>query len=205
MGTRFISETMAKDKKASKNQEENEVLEAENQTVTEEQVEEKVEEQVKEPELSAEEKLELELAEAKDKYLRLYSEFENFRRRNAKERIDLIKTASSDLMVELLPTIDDFMQWYLNCITENIRNYNDDQNKKIMAKGLISKKMRNKIQEIDPTVDGFNIGTNSGKISGQSIMHCHIHLIPRRKNDVDNPQGGVRGVIPSKQHYQRKK
>ena len=108
MGTRFISVTMAKDKKASNNQEENEVLEAENQTVTEEQVEEKVEEQVKEPELSAEEKLELELAEAKDKYLRLYSEFENFRRRNAKERIDLIKTASSDLMVELLPTIDDF-------------------------------------------------------------------------------------------------
>lgn len=108
MGTRFISETMAKDKKASKNQEENEVLEAENQTVTEEQVEEKAEEQVKEPELSAEEKLEIELAEAKDKYLRLYSEFENFRRRNAKERIDLIKTASSDLMVELLPTIDDF-------------------------------------------------------------------------------------------------
>ena len=102
---------MAKDKKASKNQEENEVLEAENQTAAEEQVEENSakEEQVEEQEeLSAEEKLEIELAEAKDKYLRLYSEFENFRRRNAKERIDLIKTASSDLMVELLPTIDDF-------------------------------------------------------------------------------------------------
>ncbi|KYG78517.1 MULTISPECIES: nucleotide exchange factor GrpE [Roseivirga] len=102
---------MAKDKKASKNQEENEVLEAENQTATEDQVEDNSakEEQVEEQEeLSAEEKLEIELAEAKDKYLRLYSEFENFRRRNAKERIDLIKTASSDLMVELLPTIDDF-------------------------------------------------------------------------------------------------
>lgn len=104
MGRRFISVTMAKDKKASNNQEENEVLEAENQTATEEQVEE----QSQEAELSAEEKLEMELAEAKDKYLRLYSEFENFRRRNAKERIDLIKTASSDLMLELLPTIDDF-------------------------------------------------------------------------------------------------
>ena len=64
---------------------------------------------------------------------------------------------------------------------------------------------KNKIQELDPNVVGFNIGTNSGKEAGQSIMHCHIHLIPRRKNDVDNPQGGVRGVIPSKQHYQRKK
>lgn len=109
MGTRFISVTMAKDKKASKSQEENEVLEAENQTATEEMVEEQEAAQTEEQaEVSAEEKLEQELAEAKDKYLRLYSEFENFRRRNAKERIDLIKTASSDLMVELLPTIDDF-------------------------------------------------------------------------------------------------
>lgn len=109
MGTRFISVTMAKDKKASKSQEENEVLEAENQTATEEMVEEQEASQTKEQaEVSTEEKLEQELAEAKDKYLRLYSEFENFRRRNAKERIDLIKTASSDLMVELLPTIDDF-------------------------------------------------------------------------------------------------
>lgn len=109
MGTRFISVTMAKDKKASKSQEENEVLEAENQTATEEMVEEQEASQAEEQaEVSAEEKLEQELAEAKDKYLRLYSEFENFRRRNAKERIDLIKTASSDLMVELLPTIDDF-------------------------------------------------------------------------------------------------
>ena len=101
---------MAKDKKANKNQEDNEVLEAENQSTTAETVEENTEEQQAEEqvELSTEEKLEIELAEAKDKYLRLYSEFENFRRRNAKERIDLIKTASSDLMKELLPTIDDF-------------------------------------------------------------------------------------------------
>jgi len=35
-------------------------------------------------------------------------------------------------------------------------------------------------------------------------MHCHIHLIPRREGDVENPQGGVRGVISSKQHYKRK-
>ena len=48
------------------------------------------------------------------------------------------------------------------------------------------------------------VGCNSGKFAGQSILHCHIHLIPRRKGDVENPQGGVRSVIPSMQHYVRK-
>ena len=56
----------------------------------------------------------------------------------------------------------------------------------------------------DKSVEGFNIGTNAGKVAGQSIFHCHIHVIPRRKGDVDYPQGGVRSVIPSKQHYTRK-
>ena len=56
----------------------------------------------------------------------------------------------------------------------------------------------------DKNVKAFNIGTNAGKIAGQSIMHCHIHLIPRREDDVENPQGGVRSVIPQKQHYKRK-
>ena len=53
-------------------------------------------------------------------------------------------------------------------------------------------------------VKAFNIGTNAGKISGQSIMHCHIHIIPRREGDVESPQGGVRSVIPKNQHYKRK-
>ena len=65
-------------------------------------------------------------------------------------------------------------------------------------------KTKEKILNEDITVKGFNIGTNSGKTAGQSIMHCHIHLIPRREGDVENPQGGVRSVIPSKQHYTRK-
>jgi Diadenosine tetraphosphate (Ap4A) hydrolase and other HIT family hydrolases len=87
----------------------------------------------------------------------------------------------------------------------HVENYFDMSEEEVLSCNKLTNKMRNKIQEIDPTVDGFNIGTNSGKVAGQSIMHCHIHLIPRRKNDVDNPQGGVRGVIPLKQHYQRKK
>ena len=49
--------------------------------------------------------------------------------------------------------------------------------------------------------DGYNIGINVGEYAGQSIFHCHMHLIPRYKGDVENPKGGVRGVIPNKQKY----
>ena len=49
--------------------------------------------------------------------------------------------------------------------------------------------------------DGYNIGINIGKSAGQTIMHLHIHLIPRYKEDMENPEGGVRGVIPEKQKY----
>lgn len=52
--------------------------------------------------------LKSELDETKDKYLRLYSEFENFRRRTAKERLDMIKTANEELLLDLLPVMDDF-------------------------------------------------------------------------------------------------
>ena len=58
--------------------------------------------------LSQEEKLSTEVAELKDKYLRLYSDFENFRKRTAKERIDLIKTASEEVLKDLVPVVDDF-------------------------------------------------------------------------------------------------
>jgi diadenosine tetraphosphate (Ap4A) HIT family hydrolase len=54
---------------------------------------------------------------------------------------------------------------------------------------------------LDKTVTGFNVGVNSGEDAGQTIFHCHIHLIPRRKGDTPNPRGGVRGVIPDKQSY----
>lgn len=50
--------------------------------------------------------------------------------------------------------------------------------------------------------DGYNIGCNCGEAAGQSVMHFHLHIIPRYKGDVDNPKGGVRGVIPSKQYYE---
>ena len=60
---------------------------------------------------------------------------------------------------------------------------------------------RRQIIEADASVTGFNIGINAGKDAGQTIFHCHIHLIPRRVGDVEDPRGGVRGVIPTKQKY----
>ena len=65
-------------------------------------------------------------------------------------------------------------------------------------------RQKNKILTEDSTVTAFNIGINDGPDAGRSVHHLHIHLIPRRPGDVENPQGGVRGVIPSKQKYVKK-
>jgi len=86
----------------------------------------------------------------------------------------------------------------------HVKDYFDLTEEEIVACDQLIKKIKKEIEIKDASVKGFNIGTNSGKIAGQSIMHCHIHLIPRRKGDVENPQGGVRSVIPLKQHYIRK-
>jgi len=66
---------------------------------------------------------------------------------------------------------------------------------------LINKEKNHIDQEFNP--DGYNIGVNVGPAAGQSIFHVHIHIIPRYKGDVENPQGGVRHVIPKKGHYTR--
>ncbi|PHS16412.1 MAG: HIT family protein [Kangiella sp.] len=57
------------------------------------------------------------------------------------------------------------------------------------------------LEQENPSITGFNIGMNCGEDAGQTVMHCHVHLIPRRKGDMDEPRGGVRGVIPEKQAY----
>lgn len=62
-------------------------------------------------------------------------------------------------------------------------------------------KHKSQIEQTDPSVDGFNIGINVGATAGQTVFHVHVHLIPRRIGDVENPKGGVRGVIPAKQQY----
>ena len=53
----------------------------------------------------------------------------------------------------------------------------------------------------DKSVTGFNVGINAGKSAGQTVFHVHVHLIPRRDGGVEEPRGGVKGVIPNKQSY----
>tara|TARA_B100000579_G_C22496215_1_gene694761 strand:+ start:134 stop:535 length:402 start_codon:yes stop_codon:yes gene_type:complete len=84
------------------------------------------------------------------------------------------------------------------------KDYFELSDKEILDCNKLIRIMKKKIETRDNSIKGFNIGINAGKVAGQSIMHCHIHLIPRREGDVKNPQGGVRGVIPSKQHYVKK-
>ena len=85
----------------------------------------------------------------------------------------------------------------------HIKDYFDLSNNELVACNDLIQIIKKEIIKKDPLVKGFNLGTNIGKVSGQSILHCHFHLIPRREGDVDNPQGGVRSVIPNKQHYKR--
>jgi len=66
---------------------------------------------------------------------------------------------------------------------------------------LINEEKKSIDGEFNP--DGYNIGVNVGLAAGQSIFHVHIHVIPRYKGDVENPQGGVRHVIPRNAHYTR--
>ena len=86
----------------------------------------------------------------------------------------------------------------------HVKDYFELTNDEVIACNELIKKIKKEILLKDALVRGFNIGTNIGKTAGQSVLHCHIHLIPRREGDVENPQGGVRSVIQSKQHYKRK-
>ena len=83
----------------------------------------------------------------------------------------------------------------------HVSDFFDLNNNELNDLAEVLKKQRKLLINLDKEITGFNVGVNVGVDAGQSIMHCHIHLIPRRKGDMDNPRGGVRGVIPSKQKY----
>ncbi len=64
---------------------------------------------------------------------------------------------------------------------------------------LVAKVRATLMAELKP--DGFNVGVNDGTAAGQTVMHAHVHVIPRRNGDVADPRGGVRWIMPSKASY----
>lgn len=83
----------------------------------------------------------------------------------------------------------------------HVVSYFDLSQPEIDACNQLLRSAKTEIESIDPKVTGFNVGVNVGKDAGQSVFHCHIHLIPRRRGDVGEAKGGVRGVIPERQRY----
>ena len=83
----------------------------------------------------------------------------------------------------------------------HVETYFDLYQPELNSCNRMIQKFKQQIEKEDVSVKGFNIGINNGEVSGQTIFHCHVHLIPRREGDVKNPRGGVRGVIPNKQEY----
>ena len=60
---------------------------------------------------------------------------------------------------------------------------------------------KDSLQQLDSAIERFNVGINCGEVAGQSVFHCHVHLIPGRKGDTPSPRGGLRHVIPAKGNY----
>ena len=75
----------------------------------------------------------------------------------------------------------------------------------VSAINLLMTEQKQLLQKADSMIDGFNIGMNCGESAGQTVFHCHVHLMPRRKGDVENPRGGVRHIIAGKGFYEDKK
>jgi ATP adenylyltransferase len=71
----------------------------------------------------------------------------------------------------------------------------------INAMWSLSAYVRSQLSVADESIAGFNFGSNDGFSAGQTVMHAHFHIIPRREGDIDNPRGGIRGVIPDRQKY----
>ena len=99
---------------------------------------------------------------------------------------------------------DGFPVTYLHTLIiprRHVATYFDLTKEERLACDEVIFQLKEAIEQEDNSVQGFNIGMNAGECAGQTIFHCQIHLIPRRKGDTENPRGGVRGVIPVKQHY----
>jgi ATP adenylyltransferase len=83
----------------------------------------------------------------------------------------------------------------------HVSGYFDLYLPEMMGIDELLRQLRNDIVKTDHTVQGFNVGIDIGAVAGQTIHHCHVHLIPRRSGDVPDPWGGVRAIIPGKARY----
>lgn len=85
--------------------------------------------------------------------------------------------------------------------TRHVASFRDLNDAEWSAIHRLATNLATRLQEDDPSIEGFNLGINDGPAAGQTIFHVHVHLIPRRRGDVRRPRGGVRGVIPGKRDY----
>ncbi len=83
----------------------------------------------------------------------------------------------------------------------HVKDYFDLYQPERNAIEQLAHECRENLKASDKSIDGFNVGANAGASAGQTVKHVHLHLMPRRTGDTDNPRGGVRGVIPDKQSY----
>ena len=83
----------------------------------------------------------------------------------------------------------------------HVATYFDLSRQEAIAVDVLLRRLRDEIVAEDDKVEGFNIGINVGIVAGQTILHCHVHLMPRRRGDVPDSWGGVRAIIPGKARY----
>ena len=83
----------------------------------------------------------------------------------------------------------------------HVRSWFDATENERAALLELADRIRERLEATESKPDGYNIGINDGEAAGQTIMHLHVHLIPRYEGDVDDPRGGVRHVIPGRGNY----
>jgi len=125
-------------------------------------------------EVSVEEQLKLDLIQEKDKFLRLFAEFENYKKRTSRERIELFKTANEELMTVLLPILDDFDR-----ALNEIKKASDENNELLKGIELINNKLRNSLAQKGLSV----IDVNTGDIFDVEL-HEAITQIPAPSDDL---------------------
>lgn len=125
-------------------------------------------------EVSVEEQLKQELAQEKDKFLRLFAEFENYKKRTSKERIELFKTANEDLMTVLLPILDDFDR-----ALNEIKKVKDEDSELLKGVELINNKLRNSLAN-----KGLSVVTVKAGDVFDVEQHEAITQIPTPNDDL---------------------